>query len=759
MTDRSGDDGPQSVTRRRVLGTLAAIAAGSSGLAAGATQVSGLVDKMSIDQKVHMVHGHDKRDATGWIAPLHDLGIPGIRMFDGPVGVRTESETPMTAFPASIAAAASFDPELMERQGRAMGREAKAVDAHQLLGPALNIQRVPVCGRNFEYYSEDPLLTAAMAAASTRGIQSEDVVATPKHFAANTQETRRKYVSSEVSERALREIYLPGYRATVEAGALSMMSAYNRVNGTYCTEHEVLLSDVLKDEWGFEGFVVSDWGAMGSTVDSALAGQDVEMWEDEYYGADLRRAVENGEVPESQLDEMVTRVLTAFAETGHLDGSIGPGERNTTAHRDLAREIAEEGATLLKNDGALPIDPDAVDRIGVVGRAIDDALVGGGGAAEVTPADTVSPLEGIQEFVDGRAEIRTGRDPSSAARVASEADVTLAFGQVYSSEFEDRSDMHLERRDDELIQQAASSGPTVAVVHIPGPIVMPWVDDVDGVLSMWYPGMEDGTATANVVFGDCDPGGKLPTTFGQSFDDYPVSEQRQYPGENDRVHFDEGVFVGYRHFDAAGVDPLYPFGHGLSYTEFAIEVVDAPAGYDPTTEDRATVSVEVTNTGSVAGSEVVQVYVEERDPAVERPPKELSGFQKVRLDPGTATTVEIDLDRSAFAYFDPDARAWAVDDGQFRIHVGASSRDVRETVDIAVGESGLTPVDGVVPRDIDGDGIHEDFNANGKLDFPDVNRFFQQTDSAAVQDHVGAYDLTGDAIVDQQDVLALFEAV
>ncbi|MFB6163326.1 MAG: glycoside hydrolase family 3 N-terminal domain-containing protein [Halococcoides sp.] len=764
MTDHSGADATTDrVSRRRFLGTVAALAAtGTStlGSAGVADQVSSLVDQMSIDQKVNMLHGGYRADATGWIDPVQELGIPGIRMFDGPVGVRTESKTPMTAFPASIATAASFDPDLMERQGEAMGREAKAVDAHQLLGPALNIHRVPLCGRNFEYYSEDPYLTGAMAAASTRGIQSENVVATPKHFAANTQETRRRYVSSEVSERTLREIYLPGFRATVEAGALSIMSAYNRVNGTYCTENEFLLSTVLKDEWGFEGFVVSDWGAMHSTVDSALAGQDVEMWESKYFGSDLKRAVQNGEVPQSRLDDMVSRVLTAFATTGHLDGSLGPGERNTTAHQELAREIAESGATLLKNDGVLPIDPDAVDTIGVVGRAIDEALVGGGGAAEVTPAYSVSPLQGIRDFVGGRATISTARDPSGAASVAADADVTLAFGQVYSSEFEDRPDMHLEQNDDEVIRQAATSGTTVAVLHIPAPVVMPWVEDVAGVLSMWYPGMEDGNATANVVFGASDPGGKLPTTFGHSFADYPVSEERRFPGVNDRVYFEEGVFVGYRHFDAAGVEPLYPFGHGLSYTSFAVDGVDAPARFDPTSPDAATVSVEISNTGSTAGSEVVQVYVEEVDPAVERPPKELKGFQKVHLDSGGSTTASVDLDRSAFEYFDPDAGEWTVDPGEFRIHVGASSRDIRATVSIDVGEGPtLPPIEGTVPRDLDGDGLHEDVNANGKVDFPDVNEFFRNSDTAVVQEYTSYYDFTGEGTVNLQDVMALFQMV
>lgn len=731
--------------------------------------VAAIVAELTLAEKVGLVHGATDTEgtATGFVPGVERVGVPPVRLTDGPLGVRTDE--PATAFPASPALAATFDTALAERFGRALGREATARNQDVLLGPGTNLIRVPHCGRNFEYFSEDPVHSGAFAASVVAGIRSADVVATPKHYVANSQETRRAEVSAEVDEPVLRELYLPAFRDAVEAGAGSVMSSYNRVNGTYVSEHERLLTEVLKGEWGFDGYVVSDWFGTESVVGSANAGLDLQMPgiaadellesmgmspdDDEGDGAadadadgegdaildpdegadfvdgmpdprsggryaeDLLPAVERGDVPESRLDDMVTRVLGSLDAVGHLDGGTeagtaedgpgagGPGAIDTPEHRRLAVEIATRGTVLLQNDGVLPPDDDA--EVAVVGPNVDEAVLGGGGSSEVTPFTQTSPSEGIEARAEGSVTVAHGLprvegvslfdamgdegdeaagagrrgdeiasdderapDVEGAVAAAAAADVAVVVVRDRATEAADRDSLRLPERQDELIAAVADANDeTVVVANASGPFEAPWRDDVAAVLAGWYPGQAHGEATAAVLYGDADPGGRLPVTFAPE-EAYPTADERRFPGVDGEAHYDEGLLVGYRGFDAAGEEPTYPFGHGESYAEFRYEGVEATGP--------STVEATVTNVSDRAGREVVQAYVDSPDAPDERarPPRELAGFAAVELGPGESATVEIELDERAFGRYDA-SRGWTVDAGSHEVSVGRSSRDRR----------------------------------------------------------------------------------
>ncbi|WP_096393281.1 beta-glucosidase [Halorubrum trapanicum] len=760
--------------------------------------IAAVVAELTLAEKVGLVHGAEDVEgtATGFVPGVERVGIPPIRLTDGPLGVRTDE--PATAFPSSPALAATFDPDLAERFGRALGREATARGQDVLLGPGTNLIRVPHCGRNFEYFSEDPVHAGAFAAAVTEGIQSAGVVATPKHYVANSQETRRAEVSARVDESVLRELYLPAFRDAVEAGAGSVMSSYNRVNGTYASEHERLLTDVLKGEWGFDGYVVSDWFGTESVVDSANAGLDLQMpgtsveellesmgvapdagveptdgdaagvdgtegagaageeaapeglfdaaadspfaggmpdpTSGGRYATELGPAVERGDVPESRLDDMVTRILRSLDAVGHLDGEAsGDGEAggdattgalDTPEHRDLAATVATRGTVLLKNDGVLPLADDA--DVAVVGPNVDEALLGGGGSSEVTPFVRTTPREGIEARADGAVTVAPGLprvegismfeamdgagdpgedevapeggpdDPGAvdaegddersvdiegAAAAAAGADVAVVFVRDRATEAADRDSLRLPGRQDDLIAAVADAADrTVVVANASGPIETPWRDDVDAVLAGWYPGQAHGEAAAAVLYGDADPGGRLPVTFAPE-DAYPTADERRFPGVDGEAVYDEGLLVGYRHFDATGDGPTYPFGHGHSYAEFRYEGVEAVGP--------STVEATLSNVAARPGREVVQAYVGVSDtpaaPAAPderiRPPRELGGFAAVELAPGESTTVEIELDERAFERYDASA-GWTVDAGEHVVEVGRSSRDRRGSATI-----------------------------------------------------------------------------
>ncbi|MFC7139329.1 beta-glucosidase [Halosimplex aquaticum] len=694
--------------------------------------VKRLLSELTLAEKVQLTHGAADTEgtATGFVPGVERLDVPGVRFTDGPLGVRTDE--PATAFPASMALAASFDPDLAREFGAALGREATARDQDVLLGPGLNLVRVPHCGRNFEYFSEDPVATGRFAAGVVDGIESADVVATPKHFVANNQETARASVSAEVDERVLRELYLPGFRDAVDAGAGAAMSAYNRVNGTYMSEHEHLLTEVLKDEWGFDGVVMSDWFGTESVVDAANGGLDLQMpgisaeelFESMGMPADefdpsgfdyadgmpdprtgglfrerLADAVEAGDVPESRLDDMVTRYLTQLERHGLLDeGRDGEGAIDTPEHRELAERIAVRGTVLLENDCVLPLADDA--DVAVIGPNVDEAILGGGGSSETTPFTETSPVDGIEARADGDVSVARGipriEDVSlfdgfgpddedddeapdvsvdDAVAAAEDADAAVVFVRDQATEAADRETLALPGEQDELVEAVASATDrTVVVLNTSGPVEMPWREDVAAVLAGWYPGQAHGEAAAAVLYGDSDPGGRLPVTFAPE-DEYPANTERRFPGVDGEVHYEEGLLVGYRHFDATDADPTYPFGHGRSYTSF--EYSDAAAVGD------STVEVTVENTGDRTGREVAQAYVDspEAPDDLERPRRELGGFTALSLDPGESRRVAVDLDERAFGRYD-ESDGWTVDAGEHVVSVGRSSRDLRLEVSV-----------------------------------------------------------------------------
>lgn len=704
------------------------------------TRVASLLTELTLDEKLRLLHGVPDPDgvATGYIPPIERLDIPPLRLVDGPLGVRAAGES-ATAFPASIALAASWNPQIAREQGTAMAREARAHGQDVLLAPGMNIIRTPHGGRNFEYYSEDPHLSARFGVASIEGIQSAGVIATAKHYLANNQETDRYDVSAEVSERALREVYLPAFRAAVcEAGVGSVMTAYNRVNGTHMSDHSSLLRDVLKDEYGFDGFVVSDWWGTESSIGAASAGLDVEMpgigtpYEDVLsgvlpddadpetielpdilpamdegglFGEPLREAVETGEIDEAIIDEKVRRLLRTMDRFGILDGddrednpAAGGDDReegvlDTSEHRRLARRIAVEGTVLLQNDGVLPLDD--ADSIAVIGPNADAAKLGGGGSSEVDPFTQTSPLAGLRERAaevsfergvpsitesslfdaftpdENAADGQNDASLADAVAAAETADCAVVVVQDDATEGMDRDDLRLPGDQDDLVEAtAAAADRTVVVLRTSGPVELPWIEDVDSVVESWYAGQTDGDALAAVLYGDADPGGRLPVTFGRRAADYPTSAPECFPGVDDTVEYEEGVFVGYRYFDREDIDPLFPFGHGLSYTTFEYG--------EPTIErdgDRVVLTVPVHNVGERSGTEVVQVYVRDDDSAVPRPNRELSGFTKLRLDSGERQRASVPLDWDAFSHYDGDG--WTVPSGSFTLFVGRSSRDMR----------------------------------------------------------------------------------
>jgi len=687
---------------------------------------------LTLDEMVQLTHGATDTEgtATGYVPALDRLDIPAVRFTDGPLGVRTDE--PATAFPASIALAASFDPDLAREFGAALGREATARDQDVLLGPGLNLIRVPHCGRNFEYFAEDPVVTGRFAAAVVDGIEAEDVVATPKHFVANNQETARASVSAEVDDRVLRELYLPGFRDAVEAGAGAAMTSYNRVSGTYTSEHGDLLGGILKDEWGFDGVVMSDWFGTESVVDAANGGLDLQMpgisaeelfesmgmpAEEVDPGAfeyadgmpdprsgglfrdDLADAVEADEVPESRLHDMATRYLTMLDRHGLLDGGRDDdGAIDTPEHRDLAERIAVRGTVLLDNDGVLPLDDDA--DVALLGPNVDEAITVGGGSSETTPFTESTPVEGVRSRADGNVSVVRGiprietvslfdafgpdseDEPDTAdvslddaVAAAEDADVAVVFVRDTATEAADRERIALPGRQDELVEAVASATDrTVVVANTSGPVEMPWRDDVAAVLAGWYPGQAHGDAAAAVLYGDSDPGGRLPVTFAPE-DEYPATTERQFPGVDGQVHYDEGLLVGYRHFDATDAKATYPFGHGHSYATFEYSDVEA-------VED-GSVGVTVENVGERAGREVVQAYVDSPTAPddLTRPPRELAGFASLSLGPGESRRVTVPLDDRALGRYD-DADGWTVDEGAHVVSVGRSAEDLRLDVSI-----------------------------------------------------------------------------
>ncbi|HEV8133512.1 MAG TPA: glycoside hydrolase family 3 C-terminal domain-containing protein [Pyrinomonadaceae bacterium] len=665
-------------------------------------RVDQLIRRMTLAEKIQMVHGVYRQGFIGYIPGIPRLGIPELALTDGPAGVR---HGPGTAFPAPVAVAATWDRSLAQQYGAALGAEAKAKGQNILLGPMVNIVRVPEGGRNFETFGEDPYLTSQLAAAEIRGIQGQGVIAEVKHYAANNQEAERLKVSAEVDERTLREIYLPAFEAAVKDGKVgSVMAAYNKVNGTFSSENVHLLKDVLKDEWGFDGFVVSDWGATHSTADAANNGLDIEMPTGEFFGDKLMAAVKEGRVTEATIDDKVRRILRVITRFGFLERPPEVGPLDYRRQAEIGRRVAEAGVVLLKNEkDILPLDVNNFKSVAVIGAFADSAASGGGGSARITPLNPISPLGAIANRIGKRATFRflkfvagsdlSKSDPATtgagllndATELAKACDVALVFARDFESEGVDRANIVMGMQQDELIREVVNANPRTVVVLNTGCMVLVhrWADAVLAIVQAWYPGQDDGEIIADVLFGNVNPSGKLPITFPKRREDTGITTAVQYPGVNGLGRYSEGVFVGYRHFDKEDITPQFPFGHGLSYTTFEYSNLKLSRTQIRAGESVA-VEVQVKNTGSRDGAEVVQLYVQDINASLPRPVKELKGFEKVSLKRGETKLVRINLDPRSMAYYDPSKKQWVVEPGTFKVLIGSSSRLIKLTAQFNV---------------------------------------------------------------------------
>jgi len=664
-----------------------------------------IVKQLTLEEKAQLCSG-----ASFWrTQPIDRLGIPSIMLTDGPHGLRTQTELtdhlgihesiPAICFPSAVGMASSWNRELVRTIGEALGEEAQAEGVGVLLGPGANIKRSPLCGRNFEYFSEDPYLTGELAAAHINGVQSQGVGTSIKHFAANNQEHRRMSANSILDERTLREIYLTGFEIAVKkAEPWTVMAAYNQLNGTYCAENETLLTAILRDEWGHEGIVVSDWGAVNNAVASVTAGLELEMPPNNGISeAQIVTAVQNGELLEAKLDQAVERLLHIVFKA--YDNQKENAVYDKESHHQLAREVARESMVLLKNDDQLlPLKKDG--KVAVIGSMAKQVRIQGGGSSHVNATrvdDVLLELgkklddEQLLVYAEGYSLEQEAGDNTlieDAKRVAQAAEVAVIFAGLperYESEGYDREHLDMPANQVELIEQIAAVQPNVVVVLSNGaPIVMPWLGKVKSVLEAYLGGQAFGGAVADLLFGDVNPSGKLAETFPQSVKQ--SSAYPYFPGEGDVVEYREGILVGYRYFDTKEIEPLFPFGHGLSYTTF--QYSDIKLSKEQISEQETVeVSLKVKNIGQLAGQEVVQLYVRAKDSTVIRPDKELKGFAKVALQPGEETTIQLTLDKRSFAYYNTELKDWHVVSGQYEVLVGASSRDIRLSATLHVSST------------------------------------------------------------------------
>lgn len=694
-------------------------------------RIEDALSRMTLDEKIAMIHAQSKFSTPG----CPRLGIPEIWMSDGPHGVRMEiawdewnhagwSNDYCTAMPALTCLAATFNPDLAYEYGNTVGREARFRKKDMMLGPGVNIYRTPLSGRNFEYMGEDPCLASALVAPYIKGLQSNGVAACIKHFALNNQERDRESINVDVSDRALNELYLPVFKAGVEAGVWAVMGSYNKYRDTFCSHNDTLVNKILKDQWGFDGVFITDWGSAHDTREAALNGLDMEMgsWTngltwglssayDNYYMAEpLKELIKNGEVDEKYLDDKVRRVLRLNFRT-NMDRNRPFGAQHTPEHLDVARRVASEGIVLLKNDGAaLPIRPGKYQRIAVIGENAIKKLSIGGGSSELKPKVEISPLEAFQSvygdavsysmgYASGEPDYSSER-PSpydadslrlAALDLARSSDVVIYIGGLNKNfhqdcEGDDRLGYDLPFGQNDLLDQLlAVNANTVVVLSSGNAVAMPWVEKVPAIVQAWYPGSMGGVALADVIAGNVNPSGKLPFTIARRLEDYPAhaAGPRTYPGENGTVHYDEGIFVGYRWADTKNITPMFAFGHGLSYTDFAYSALQTDRqSYQP--EDVIRLSIEVANTGDVDGAETVQFYVGQANPALPRPVKELKAFCKPFVRHGESCKCSVEIPVSSLAYYDEAKRQWVVDDDNYTIYAAAASDDVRESVTIKV---------------------------------------------------------------------------
>ena len=653
------------------------------------TRVSDLLSRMTLQEKFRLLasHGRLRIYVTD---PIKRLKIPSFRTTDGPLGVAMHSSgfKKNTRFPATVALAASWNRDLAHQIGVAMGEEVRAVNRHVLLAPGINIARTPLNGRTFEYYSEDPYLTKELAIPLVKGVQEQRVAACVKHYAGNNQETDRMESNSIIDERTLHEIYLKSFRSAVlQANPWTVMACYNKVNGEYGCENKYLLRETLMENWGFDGLVMTDWFAsrpIKTTEGCVNAGLGLEMpWPLRYKTKSLQRAYEEEKFTEETVDDLVRRNLRVMMLTGVFDRpeKLPIGSRNTIKHQELVRFAAEEGMVLLKNEGGLlPLSLESLEQLSIYGKHLRKKygrLFKGGSSAVKAPYE-VTPLEGLTQKVKGKVKLHQNR-PGGEVGIVFVGQDHVKGGDSESS---DRNSLHLDLDQTALIEKVASEHEKTIVCVIAGsPVAMSdWIDKVDAVLMCWYGGMEAGNAIANVLFGDVNPSGKLPLTFPKQLSDSPAhhsGDPRNYPGDDEKnVYYDEGIFVGYRWFDEKNIEPLFPFGFGKSYTSFNLSEVQLSRSNLSSMDDKLTVNVEITNTGDCVGAEVVQIYSHDVRASIERPPRELVGFEKVVLKPGETKTIPILVRADDLAFYDVGKHDWVVEPGDFKFLIGNSSRAI-----------------------------------------------------------------------------------
>jgi len=646
-----------------------------------------IINELTLEEKAGLCSGRDFWSTK----TIERLNIPGVMMCDGPHGLRKQigegdhlginESIEAVCFPSASALAASFDRELLEKLGQLLGDECQSESVAMLLGPGIDIKRSPLCGRNFEYFSEDPYLSSQLAVAYINGIQSKGVAACVKHFAANNQETCRSTGSSEVDERTLHEIYLPAFEAAVkEANVRSVMCSYNRINGVFSSENKWLLTDVLRDKWGYDGFVVTDWGAVKNRVKGLLAGLDLEMpgglgTQD----ARIVAAVKEGSLDEAVLDKAVKNVLKFVLDS--QSNQIADAKINWDEHRTASALLETECAVLLKNEGnLLPLSKNA--KVAFIGEFAKNPRYQGSGSSRVNTPKIVSAIEAAKSLNIVTPDSPTEQDAVTLAKTVDIAILFVGLPDTYESEGTDRKSLAMPEDQNKLIEAVAAVQPnTIVVLHGGAPVEMPWVDKVPAILNMYLGGEGVGKAAVDLLFGDANPCGKLAETYPLRLEDNPSF--LFFPGEDGIVEYREGIYVGYRYYDKKKMNVLFPFGHGLSYTNYEYSNLKLDKTEMKDTET-ILISCDIKNTGSCAGKEAVQLYVHDVESTVGRPINELKGFTKISLMPGETKTVTFTLNKRSFAYYEPRINDWFVETGAFTISIGASSRDIRLTTSLTV---------------------------------------------------------------------------
>ncbi len=686
-------------------------------------KIDSVLSLLTLEEKVGLCHAQSKFSVSG----VERLGIPELHLSDGPHGIRAEiqwdswnyagwTNDSITAFPALTCLASTFNPELASQYGLSLGEEARYRKKEVLLGPGVNIYRTPLNGRNFEYMGEDPYLAAQMVVPFISGVQKNGVAACLKHFALNNQEKWRNHINVELSERALREIYLPAFKAGVQEGrAWSVMGAYNKIRTYYSSENDMLLNKILKSEWGFDGVVISDWGSAHSTFGAALNGLDIEMGTgtglpeettNNYYGkyylaSPFIKLLKNGSIKEEVLDEKVRRILRLIYRTS-LRPNPSLGRKNTIAHHQIARKVATEGIVLLKNkNNFFPIADSKGITIAVIGENATKMMTLGGGSSELKVQFEISPLQGLKEryreatikYTKGYSSTNQNADSLEIAAIelAKKADVVLFIGGLnknlyQDSEGDDRKKYGLPYNQPALINQLLQVNKNVGIILVSGNAVeMPWVEKVQGVVQAWYLGSMTGLALADIISGDKNPSGKLPFSFPVKLHDNAAISfgTISYPGDSINQQYKEDILVGYRWFDTKKIKPLFAFGYGLSYTTFKLSSIKMDKSVY-TTKNQINVSFQISNTGNISGAETIQIYVGKPKSKVKRALKELKGFKKINVEKGDTKKVQIPIDVDKLAYYDEGLEKWAIEKGTYSIYVGTSSDKIIKKIKIKV---------------------------------------------------------------------------